>query len=100
MLQNILLLAAEKLVPIDANSVGLPKVQGDGGTFDTIVGLVYIFIGALALFFIVRGALLFVQSNGDAGQVQEAKNTVLYSVIGLILSTIVFALLNFVAEIL
>lgn len=94
---NIAQLFAERLIPIDANSIGIPRVFGNGNTIDIIVGLVYTFIGAIALLFIVRGALLFIQANGDPGQIKEARNTVLYAVIGLILSTIVFNILNFAA---
>lgn len=97
MLHMYLLAAGEKLIPIDANNIGIPKVLGDGNTLDAIVGIVYTFIAAIALFFIVRGALLFVQSNGDQGMITEARNTVLFSVIGLGLSTIVFAIINFAA---
>lgn len=85
------------LIPVDANSVGIPEIKGDGATFNIIVGLVYMLIGALALLYIVRGALLFLQANGDPGMIKEARNTVLYAVIGLGLTTIVFTILNFVA---
>lgn len=90
--------AAEKLIPLNADNLGIPKVAGDGSTFDVIVGLVYTLIAALAVLFIVRAALLFIQANGDPGQINEARNTVLYSVIGLILASLVFAIINFVAR--
>lgn len=87
---------AQNLVPLNADDIGIPRVQGNGGTLDVIIGLVYTIIAALALFFIVRGALLFIQANGDPGQINEARNTVIFSVIGLVLSTLVFTIINFV----
>lgn len=98
MYQFLKIFAGEPLVPIRANEIGIPKIIGDGGTFDVIVGIVYTGIGAIALFYIVRGALLFIQANGDPGQINEAKNTVLYSVAALAMSTIVFSILRFVAD--
>lgn len=98
MTHSIQSFAQQKLIPLEADRLGIPKVAGNGETFDVIVGLVYTLIAALALFFIVRAALLFIQANGDAGQITEARNTILYSVAGLILASLVFTIINFVAR--
>jgi len=87
----------EKLyaVGIDANRIGIPQVKADDATFGRIVGLIYVAIGAVALFYIVRGALLFVTSNGNPNDVKAARTTILIAVAALVLATSVFAIVNF-----
>lgn len=83
---------------IKASEVGIPQVAADTNTFNNIVGLVYAIIGALALFFIVRAGLLFVTSGSDPSSVRSARETVLYSVIALGASTLVFAIVKLIIE--
>lgn len=57
--------------------------------------LLYI-IGIIAIIMIIVGGIRYVLSGGNASQVKEAKDTVLYSVIGLIVAIMSFAIVNFV----
>lgn len=82
-------------ITIDASQVGIPEVKANDATFSRILGLVYVLIGAVALFYIIRGALLFVTSQGDANDVKQARTTILISVASLVLATMVFAIVNF-----
>ena len=52
--------------------------------------------GAVAVIVIIIGGIRYVMSSGDAGQVQSAKNTILYAVIGLIVVIMAYAIVNFV----
>lgn len=83
-------------VGIKAGEVGIPTVQANSATFNAIVGLIYAVIGALCLFYIVRAGLLFVSSGSDPSSVKAARETLLYAVIGLLGSTVVFAVVQFV----
>lgn len=83
-------------VSVDADKVGIPKIEANDATFNLIVGLIYTIIAAVSLFYIVRGALLFVTSGSDPASVKAARETILYAVIGLAGSTAVFALIGFV----
>lgn len=85
-------------IAIDASDVGIPTVSADTATFNNIVGLIYAIIGALALFFIVRAGLLFVTSGSDPSSVKAARETILYSVIALGASTLVFAIVKLIIE--
>lgn len=58
-------------------------------------GLVVVF-GVIAAIFIVVGGVNYMTSAGDSGKVQKAKNTILYAVIGLVISALAFAIVNFV----
>lgn len=84
-------------VGVDANEVGIPKIAANDAIFNNIVGLIYVVIGAIALFYIVRGALLFVTSGSDPSSVKDARETIIYAVVGLVGATMVFGLIQFVA---
>lgn len=52
-------------------------------------------LGLVAVIVIVIGGVMYMTSNGDAGKLQKAKNTILYAVIGLIICVLSFAITNF-----
>ena len=83
-------------IDIKATEVGIPTISDTGALFNSILGLVYTAIAAISLFFIVRGGLLYVTHGGEANTTKEARETILYAVVALIGSTMVFTLLNFV----
>ena len=45
---------------------------------------------------LIIGGIRYVTSGGDAKKVTDAKNTVLYAIIGLIISVLAYAIVNFV----
>ena len=45
---------------------------------------------------LVYGGLRYILSGGDSKKVTDAKNTVLYAIIGLIISLLAFDIVNFV----
>lgn len=81
---------------VDANSLGLPKVSANDATWGNIVGGIFMFTGAWALLFIVIGALRYAASAGDQGLITKAKDTILYAVIGLVVSVLAFTGVQFV----
>jgi len=88
----------EKLfaLSIDANTLGLPRVQANDSTWASIVGGFFIFTGAWALLYIVIGAVRYAGSAGDQGLITKAKDTILYAVIGLVVSMLAFTGVQFV----
>ncbi|MCL2445100.1 pilin, partial [Candidatus Saccharibacteria bacterium] len=63
-----------------------------------ILNMFYFVIGFLAVFFIVFGGVKYIMSSGDPGKIATAKNTILYAVIGLIVSLSAFAITQFVFD--
>lgn len=59
---------------------------------NTVIGIV----GMLAVIMIIMGGISFATSQGDAAKVTKARNTILYGVVGLIISLLAFAIVNFV----
>ena len=69
---------------------------GDAGVFSTISSVLLFVVGAVAVIMIVIGGLRYVISGGDATQVQAAKNTILYALVGIIIAILAYAAVNFV----
>lgn len=58
-----------------------------------------IFAGVVALFLIIYAGFQFVTSKGDPQQVDNAKKTLTYAIIGLLLIFFSFAILNLISAI-
>ena len=58
---------------------------------DTVIGI----SGLIAVIFIIIGGVNYMTSTGDTNKIQKAKNTILYSVIGLIVCALAYAIVNF-----
>ena len=62
----------------------------------TVIGTLIFAIGIISTIMIIVGGIRYVLSNGDAARVKSAKDTVLYAVVGLVLSLLAYAIVNFV----
>ena len=69
---------------------------GDTGVFRQVTNVVLYIVGAVAVIMLIIGGVKYVVSGGDAKKVTDAKNTVLYAIIGLIICFLAFAIVNFV----
>lgn len=69
---------------------------GDEGIFKQITNVVLYIVGVVAVIMLIIGGVKYVVSGGDAKKVTDAKNTVLYAIIGLVISFLAFAIVNFV----
>lgn len=66
---------------------------------DVAVGalnITYFAAGIVAVISILLAAITYVTANGDANSIAKAKNTILYSVVGLIVVISAAAITNFV----
>ena len=53
----------------------------------------------LALFYFIYGGIQWITSGGDKTKVQAARNKMVYSIIGLVISLLAFILVSFVGRI-
>ena len=70
---------------------------GNAGIFSEITNVLLFVIGAVAVIMIVVGGLRYVISGGDAKQVEAAKNTILYAIIGIVIAILAYAIINFIS---
>lgn len=66
------------------------------GFMKSIINLLLYIIGAIAVLMVVIGGIRYVVSGGDQKAVTDAKNTILYAVIGLVVAMMAYAIVNFV----
>ena len=55
-------------------------------------------VGILAVVMIIISGIKYVTSGGDSAKLTSAKNTLLYSVIGLLIAIFAFAIVNWVVD--
>ena len=61
-----------------------------------IVGTLIFVVAALSVIMIIVGGIKYVVSNGDAGRIKSAKDTIQYAIVGLIVALLAYAIVNFV----
>lgn len=71
---------------------------GNTGVFSEITNVLLFVVGAIAVIMIVIGGLRYVLSGGDAKQVEAAKNTILYAIVGIIVAILAYAAVNFITN--
>lgn len=54
--------------------------------------------GAIAVIIIIIGGITYITSNGDASRVKQAKDIILYAIVGLVVTIIAYAIVHFVAS--
>lgn len=93
--------AVNPFQPCDGNtdSAVCASQSDDLPTFiKTIVNTLLIILGAVSVIIIVSSGIRYVTSHGDPGSVKNAKDTLMYAVIGLIVAISAYAIVNFVVS--
>jgi uncharacterized protein YacL len=88
-----------------------PSGQGGGSNFSVLCGLnaskfgtvlsevitiVLIAAAIIALFFLILGGIRWITSGGDKAKVESARNTIIASIIGLIIALLAFFIITIV----
>lgn len=61
-----------------------------------VIGIAFLFLGAVTVLFLLWGAIRFVISRGDPKGIQEAQKTMTYAIIGTVVVLGTFILINMV----
>lgn len=108
---SVALLAAGGLsLPVQAEAPGglddaMEKTQNDdmptelfddGGIVTTVINTMLFIVGILAVIMIIYAGIRYTTAHGDKGQVENAKNTLMYSIVGLVVAIIAYAVVNWV----
>lgn len=99
--------AGASMIPTYAASSiqnGINRVAKDGGlenkniegTVTNVINIFLYIVGILAVVMIIVGGVQYTTSAGDQAKVTKAKNTILYGIIGLVVSVLAYAIVNFV----
>ncbi|RYC75351.1 pilin [Candidatus Nanoperiomorbus periodonticus] len=84
---------------------GAKLVDGGGGSnqnlpdiITTIINVMLFIAAALAVIMIIYGGIRYITAHGDEKQVKVAKDTIVYSVAGLIIAILAYALVTFIFD--
>lgn len=72
---------------------------GDTGVFKQVTNTILYIVGIVAVIMLIIGGIRYVISGGDSKKVTDAKNTILYAIIGLVIALLAFAIVNFVVSV-
>lgn len=61
-----------------------------------VINVILGLIGFIAIVMIIIGGISYTTSQGDAAKTAKAKNTILFSIVGLVVALLAFAIVNFV----
>ena len=76
---------------------GVPtELFGNTGVFTQITNTILAAVGLIAVIMLIFGGVRYIISGGDQKKVTDAKNTILYAIIGLIIALLAYAIVNFV----
>lgn len=64
----------------------------------TIIDVFSIVVGAVSVIMIIIGGLRYITSSGEPGNVQAAKNTILYAIVGLVIVIFAQTIVRFVVD--
>lgn len=72
------------------------SLYGREGIITKIIGLLSIVVGIAAVIVIIIGGINYMLSTGDATKTNNAKNTILYALVGLVIAVFAQILVTFV----
>lgn len=67
-------------------------------TVGGVVGWLLFAVGAISVIMLIWGGIKYATSSGDSNKVTAAKNTVLYSIIGLAIAVLSYAIVQLVID--
>lgn len=80
------------------SSVCQAKGETINGPVQTLINTLLFAVGIVSVIMIIIGGIRYTISNGDSSRITSAKNTILYSVVGLVVALLAYAIVNFVVK--
>lgn len=108
---GVLCISPSTYAAVDAQQEACSSIGGTidkgvcvtGGTsinsvIKALVNLISIFVGVLSVIMLMVGGFKYTTSSGDSGKVSSAKNTIIYSIVGLLIALFAQSIVWFVLE--
>lgn len=70
--------------------------NGNDSMFKKVTNVLLFLVGAVSVIMLIFGGIRYVVSGGDSTAVQNAKNTILYAIVGIVVAILAYAVVNFV----
>ncbi len=81
-----------------SQSAGSNPIYGANGILIKAARIVSIIVGVASLIMIIIGGFKYVTSSGDANNVNNAKNTILYAIVGLVIALAAQAIISLIVN--
>ena len=72
------------------------SIDGDSGLIKTVVNVLLWAVGILSVIMIIFSGFRYITSAGDTSKTKSAQSTLIYSVVGLIVAIMAWAIVNMV----
>ncbi|MCL4353721.1 pilin [Patescibacteria group bacterium] len=83
----------------DQNGANVATLNCVKAVFYNVINYAFVFAGVAALVFVILSGIKFLTSGGDPKQVEGARQTMTYAIIGLVIILLSSAILNLIAGI-
>lgn len=97
-MENLRVIADEQAELSQLIENRLPHQEANADYMNSIFNGVYAIAGIVAVVFIIIGGVQYITASGDTGKVVKAKNTIMYSVIGLVIVILAAAITGFLIQ--
>lgn len=64
----------------------------------SVINVILGLVGVVAVVALIFGGISFIVSQGDPGKVAKARSTIIYSIVGIVVALLAFAIVNFVLD--
>lgn len=81
---------------MNATSAGTSTPTNANVVIKNVTNIMFFIIGAVSVIMLIYGGIRYTTSGGNTNSVTAAKNTVIYSIVGLVISILAYAIVNFV----
>jgi hypothetical protein len=76
----------------------LPKANADSHTLSTVLNLVFGTVASIAVLIIVVSGFRYIVAHGDPSATAQARNGVIYAVVGLLITMAAYSIVIFVVK--
>lgn len=84
------------LAAISSDSVNIPKAEINAAQFQNVFSTILGIAGAVAVIFVVLGGIKYSMSQGNASDLEKAKDMIVYALVGLGFVIMAFTIVQFV----
>lgn len=77
---------------------GLGKNGQIGPTIGSIINLLFLIAGIIALFYLVQGGIKWITSEGDSKNVEAARNQIIGAIVGLGITFLSYLIINLLLQ--
>ena len=79
---------------MNATSAGTSTPTDANVVIKNVTNTMFFIIGAVSVIMLIYGGIRYTTSGGNANSVTAAKNTVIYSIVGLVISILAYVIVN------